>query len=199
MATNSILRDTFVRTPAQCYPPPRPVASENFDSEKPWTRAFSTEPPGFPRRGLRSEEVEGLAEPSHAGSPSGGSRTGRMAVVGRTAGHGRWRGGQRGAESVRAHPRWPTTSLIEGVWGGVSVTSMRIERARIVPVYPRPGEIAGRPRQPNTRALVPPDQLRETFEIKPIHCRGYGASLQGDDLEPLRHQVAESVSRKPLS
>ena len=26
----------------------------------------------------------------------------------------------------------------------------------------------------HTRALVPPEQLRETFEIKPTHCRGCG-------------------------
>src|SRR5438270_13342288 len=38
----------------------------------------------------------------------------------------------------------------------------------------------------HTRALVPPEQLRETFEIKPTHCHGCGAALQGDDPEPLR-------------
>jgi transposase len=43
----------------------------------------------------------------------------------------------------------------------------------------------------HTRALVPPEQLRETFEIKPTHCQSCGTALQGDDPDPLRHQVAE--------
>src|SRR6516165_7167704 len=49
----------------------------------------------------------------------------------------------------------------------------------------------------HTRALVPPEQLRETFEVKPTHCRGCGASLQGEDLDPLRHQVAEIPPVRP--
>src|SRR6201994_1746330 len=43
----------------------------------------------------------------------------------------------------------------------------------------------------HTRTLVPPEQLRETFEFKPTHCGGCGAALQGEDPSPLRHQVAE--------
>jgi hypothetical protein len=35
-----------------------------------------------------------------------------------------------------------------------------------------------------TRALVPPEQLRETFEVKPTQCRGCGAALQGDERPP---------------
>src|SRR5215475_8183662 len=31
------------------------------------------------------------------------------------------------------------------------------------------------------RALVPPDQLRDTYEIKPTHCGGCGAALEGQD------------------
>src|ERR1044071_9831073 len=33
----------------------------------------------------------------------------------------------------------------------------------------------------HTRATVPPEQLRETFEVKPTQCRGCGTALQGDD------------------
>src|SRR5262245_37159189 len=49
----------------------------------------------------------------------------------------------------------------------------------------------------HTRALVPPEQLRETFEVKPTQCRGCGAALQGDDPDPLRHQVAEIPPVRP--
>ena len=41
------------------------------------------------------------------------------------------------------------------------------------------------------RALVPPEQVRQLVVCKPTHCRGCGGDLQGDDPEPLRHQVAE--------
>src|SRR5262245_25925480 len=43
----------------------------------------------------------------------------------------------------------------------------------------------------HTRALVPPERLREIFEVKPTHCAGCGAALRGEDPVPLRHQVAE--------
>ncbi len=43
----------------------------------------------------------------------------------------------------------------------------------------------------HTRALVPPEQLREILEVKPTHCGGYCAALQGEDLDPVRHQLAE--------
>jgi transposase len=49
----------------------------------------------------------------------------------------------------------------------------------------------------HTRALVPPEQLRETFEVKPTHCEGCGAALQGDDPQPVRHQVAEIPPVRP--
>src|SRR3954454_14658607 len=49
----------------------------------------------------------------------------------------------------------------------------------------------------HTRAPVPPEQLRETFEVKPTQCRGCGAALQGDDADPLRHQVAEIPPVRP--
>src|SRR5437763_5988247 len=43
----------------------------------------------------------------------------------------------------------------------------------------------------HTRALVPPEQLRQVIECKPTRCRSCGLDLQGDDPDPLRHQVAE--------
>src|SRR6516165_2726140 len=49
----------------------------------------------------------------------------------------------------------------------------------------------------HTRPLVPPEHLRETFEVKPAHCNGCGACLQGDDPNPLRHQVAEIPPVRP--
>src|SRR5262245_265005 len=49
----------------------------------------------------------------------------------------------------------------------------------------------------HTRALVPPEQVRETFEVKPTQCQGCGAALQGDDPDPLRHQVAEIPPVRP--
>jgi transposase len=49
----------------------------------------------------------------------------------------------------------------------------------------------------HTRTLVPTEQLRETFEVKPTQCQGCGASLQGDDPDPLRHQVAEIPPVRP--
>src|SRR5436309_11567340 len=36
----------------------------------------------------------------------------------------------------------------------------------------------------HTRALVPPDQVRETFEIRPPQCAGCGAALEGQDPDP---------------
>ena len=41
------------------------------------------------------------------------------------------------------------------------------------------------------RALVPPEQLRQVIKCKPQECRKCGQDLQGDDPEPIRHQVAE--------
>ncbi len=49
----------------------------------------------------------------------------------------------------------------------------------------------------HTRALVPREQLRETFEVKPAHCKGCGASLRGEDPSPVRHQVAEIPPVRP--
>jgi transposase len=56
----------------------------------------------------------------------------------------------------------------------------------------------GQPGHPrHTRALVPPKQLRDTFEIKPSQCGGCEATLHGHDPEPLRHQVAEIPPVRP--
>src|SRR3954464_1639939 len=41
------------------------------------------------------------------------------------------------------------------------------------------------------RALVPPERVRETFACKPTACRRCCRGLEGDDPEPLIHQVAE--------
>lgn len=49
----------------------------------------------------------------------------------------------------------------------------------------------------HTRALVPPDQIRETFEIMPTQCVGCGATLAGQDPDPARHQVAEIPAVRP--
>lgn len=48
------------------------------------------------------------------------------------------------------------------------------------------------------RELVPPEEVRETFECKPDHCRGCGRELHGDDPEPIRHQVAELPPVRPV-
>lgn len=61
------------------------------------------------------------------------------------------------------------------------------------PPTPRSGKKRGG--QPGhlrrVRALVPPDQLRHVIQCKPSHCRKCGHELQGNDPQPLCHQVAE--------
>jgi len=49
----------------------------------------------------------------------------------------------------------------------------------------------------HTRALVPPERVRQVIECKPPSCRRCGLGLQGDDPEPLRHQVAEVPPIEP--
>lgn len=41
------------------------------------------------------------------------------------------------------------------------------------------------------RALVAPEDVDATFDVRPEHCADCGAVLAGDDPEPLRHQVVE--------
>src|SRR4051794_33683086 len=53
----------------------------------------------------------------------------------------------------------------------------------------------GHPRQ--ARPLVPPEQLRQVIDCKPPECRWCHQQLQGDDPEPIRHQVAELPPVKP--
>ncbi len=48
------------------------------------------------------------------------------------------------------------------------------------------------------RTLVPPEQVRETYECKPDTCRRCGHELAGDDPEPLIHQVAELPKIEPI-
>ncbi len=47
------------------------------------------------------------------------------------------------------------------------------------------------------RALVPPDRIDETIVLKPKSCRRCGKRLQGNDSEPLRHQVWELPKIEP--
>jgi transposase len=48
------------------------------------------------------------------------------------------------------------------------------------------------------RPLVPPEQLRQVIECKPPQCRWCGHNLQGEDPEPIRHQVAEVPPIQPV-
>jgi len=43
----------------------------------------------------------------------------------------------------------------------------------------------------HTRALVPPEQVTQTHEVKPCACRRCGKPLVGEDSSPYRHQVTE--------
>jgi transposase len=66
------------------------------------------------------------------------------------------------------------------------------------PVPPSGRKRGGQPgHKRHTRALVPPEQIRETFEVRPSHCKGCGSALRGDDPEPVRHQVAEIPPVRP--
>ncbi|MBD3251282.1 IS66 family transposase [Candidatus Uhrbacteria bacterium] len=59
----------------------------------------------------------------------------------------------------------------------------------------RPGGKRNRGAQPGhegkKRKLVPPEEVKESHEIKPEACRQCGHNLQGEDAEPYRHQVTE--------
>src|SRR3954451_8242094 len=48
-----------------------------------------------------------------------------------------------------------------------------------------------------TRPLAPPEQLRQIIDCKPPECRWCHQPLQGDDPEPIRHQVAELPPVQP--
>jgi transposase len=47
------------------------------------------------------------------------------------------------------------------------------------------------------RPLVPPDQVDEVVECRPSHCQACAAPLAGNDVEPLRRQVAEVPPIRP--
>jgi transposase len=48
-----------------------------------------------------------------------------------------------------------------------------------------------------TRPLVPPEQVRQVIDCKPPQCRWCHQVLQGDDPQPIRHQVAEVPPVRP--
>ncbi len=48
------------------------------------------------------------------------------------------------------------------------------------------------------RTLVPPEQVTETITLRPPHCRRCGQNLQGNDPDPLRHQVFELPEIQPI-
>jgi transposase len=50
----------------------------------------------------------------------------------------------------------------------------------------------GQPGHPGTtRKLVPLEQVKESYDLKPEVCRGCGQTLMGEDPAPYRHQVTE--------
>ena len=48
------------------------------------------------------------------------------------------------------------------------------------------------------RPLVPAEECDEVHAVKPVACRRCGESLQGEDRDPLRHQVWELPEIKPI-
>jgi transposase len=67
------------------------------------------------------------------------------------------------------------------------------------PAPPTGKKRGGQPGQRKARrTLVPPEEVRETFDCKPTVCRRCGHDLSGDDPEPLIHQVAELPKIEPI-
>jgi transposase len=67
------------------------------------------------------------------------------------------------------------------------------------PVPPSKKKRGGQPgHRKAIRGLVPPGEVRETFDCKPTVCRRCGHGLSGDDLDPLIHQVAELPKIEPI-
>lgn len=60
----------------------------------------------------------------------------------------------------------------------------------------KPGGQPGHPK--HERPLIPPEQCQAVVPIKPEACRRCGQSLDGDDPQPLRHQVWDIPEIKPL-
>jgi transposase len=60
------------------------------------------------------------------------------------------------------------------------------------------GKRGGQPgHRHHSRALVPPERVRQVIDCKPPACRCCGLDLHGDDPEPLRHQVADMPPIEP--
>jgi transposase len=68
------------------------------------------------------------------------------------------------------------------------------------PPTPAPGrKRGGQPGHPKAqRILVPPEKVRLTTECKPVACRRCGQVLEGHDLTPLIHPVAELPRIEPI-
>jgi transposase len=67
------------------------------------------------------------------------------------------------------------------------------------PVPPSGKRRGGQPgHKRHLRELVPTEQVRETFDVKPENCRRCGHLLEGTDPEPRRHQVAELPPIQPV-
>jgi transposase len=49
-----------------------------------------------------------------------------------------------------------------------------------------------------SRPLVPSEHVRDLIAIKPPRCQRWGSALEGDDPEPIRHQVAELPPTRPV-
>lgn len=61
----------------------------------------------------------------------------------------------------------------------------------------KPGGQRGHSRR--ERALVPPEEVRNTVECVPESCDGCGAALRGEDPEPRRHQVTHLPPIVPVT
>jgi transposase len=67
------------------------------------------------------------------------------------------------------------------------------------PAPPTGRKRGGQPGHPKAqRALVPPEKVRQTTDCKPAACRRCHQPLQGDDPDPLIHQVAELPRMEPI-
>lgn len=67
------------------------------------------------------------------------------------------------------------------------------------PTPPSGRKRGGQPgHQKAQRTLVPPEKVRQTTDCKPAACRRCHQPLQGDDLTPLIHQVAELPRIEPI-
>src|SRR5439155_21619343 len=71
-------------------------------------------------------------------------------------------------------------------------------RERKPPLPPSGRKRGGQPgHRRHERPLVPPDHVDQVVECRPSHCAACAASLAGNDVEPLRRQVAEIPPIRP--